>query len=120
LIQKTDPAAQCGLILPHPSSASDVTEPEPGLTRQVLVHSPAMMLVRHQMRKGWQGAPHKHPHEQMVYILSGRIQIFAAGVAHEASAGDNFIVTSNVEHHATALEDSIVLDIFTPSRADYL
>jgi quercetin dioxygenase-like cupin family protein len=116
----SNPAAQYGLILPHPSSSSDVAEPEPGLMRQVLVHSPAMMLVRHQMRQGWQGAAHKHPHEQMVYILSGRIQIFANGIVHEALAGDNFIVPSDVEHHATALEDSIVLDIFTPSRKDYL
>lgn len=107
-----------GLLLPD---ASDVcTEPEPGLERQVLVHSPAMMLVRHRMRKGWRGTPHKHPHEQMVYVVSGRIQTTVHGVVHEAAAGDNFIVESNVEHEATALEDSVVLDIFTPAREDYL
>jgi quercetin dioxygenase-like cupin family protein len=119
-MQKSNPSGQCGLILPNVSSNSAVTEPEPGLTRQVLVHSAAMMLVRHQMRKGWRGAPHKHPHEQMVYILNGRVQIFANGVEHETTAGDNFIVAANVEHHAIALEDSIVLDIFTPAREDYL
>ena len=37
----------------------------------------------------------------------------------EAVAGDNFIVTSNAEHEAEALEDSVVLDVFTPAREDY-
>jgi quercetin dioxygenase-like cupin family protein len=39
---------------------------------------------------------------------------------HEAAGGDNFIVVSNAEHEAEALEDSVVLDIFTPTREDYL
>jgi quercetin dioxygenase-like cupin family protein len=33
--------------------------------------------------------------------------------------GDCFLVPGNVEHQASALEDSEVLDIFTPMREDY-
>jgi quercetin dioxygenase-like cupin family protein len=79
-----------------------------------------MMLVRHRMQKGWRGAVHSHPHEQMVYIISGVIEIDVEGKSHRAGAGDNFIVSSNATHQATALEDSVVLDIFTPTREDYL
>ncbi|MGA8740765.1 MAG: cupin domain-containing protein [Terracidiphilus sp.] len=107
-----------GLVLPS-DPAVPVIDPEPGLRRQVLVHSPSMMLVRHQMRKGWRGAAHRHPHEQMVYVLSGRIRIRVENAWCEAVAGDNFIVTSNAEHEAEALEDSVVLDVFTPAREDY-
>src|SRR5579859_4408033 len=59
-----------GLILPC-APAAPITEPELGLQRQVLVHSAAMMLVRHQMQKGWHGTAHRHLHEQMVYVISG-------------------------------------------------
>ena len=107
------------LILPR-EPAAPVTEPEPGLQRQVLVHSAAMMLVRHQMRKGWHGSAHRHPHEQMVYIISGTIRVRVGDTWHRASAGDNFIVASNTEHEAEAIEDSVVLDVFTPAREDYL
>jgi quercetin dioxygenase-like cupin family protein len=107
------------LILPDAPSAPIAT-PEPGLERQILVHTPAMMLVRHRMQKGWRGAAHSHPHEQMVYVLSGAIEINVAGQLHRAHAGDNFIVVSNAVHQATALEDSVVLDVFTPTRKDYL
>ncbi len=112
-------AAGNGLTLPS-TPATSITEPEPGLQRQVLVHSAAMMLVRHQMRKGWRGAAHRHPHEQMVYVISGRIRVRVGSTWHDASAGDNFIVAPNTEHEAEATEDSVVLDVFTPAREDYL
>jgi len=55
----------------------------------------------------------------MVYILSGHIRFQHPGGIFEARAGDSFIVPGNVEHQASALEDSEVLDIFTPYREDY-
>ncbi len=38
----------------------------------------------------------------------------------ELRSGDSIIVEGNVEHRATALEDSEVLDVFTPCREDYV
>jgi len=114
-----DPLSQSGLMLP-PKPAALMTQPELGLKREILANTPAMMLVRHQMSKGWRGARDRHPHEQMVYVIRGRIRIKVESSWCEAAEGDNFIVTSNAEHEAEALEDSVVLDIFTPTREDYL
>ena len=96
-----------------------MSTPEPGLRRQVMSYSPAMMLVRHTMAKGWVGTRHSHPHEQMVYIVSGHLTFQHPGGVFEASTGDSFLVPGNVEHQASALEDSEVLDVFTPYREDY-
>ena len=35
-------------------------------------------------------------------------------------SGDSFVVRGGIEHQATALEESIVIDVFTPCRSDYL
>ena len=102
-----------------PSNQEEMSTPEPGLRRQVMSYSPAMMLVRHTMKKGWVGARHSHPHEQMVYIVSGRIRFEYPGEVFEVGPGDSFLVPGNVEHQASALEDCEVLDIFTPMREDY-
>jgi quercetin dioxygenase-like cupin family protein len=102
-----------------PSSQEEMTTPEPGLRRQVMSYSPAMMLVRHTMTKGWVGARHSHPHEQMVYIVSGRIRFEHPGGTFEVKAGDCFLVPGDVEHQASALDDCEVLDVFTPYREDY-
>lgn len=107
-----------GLIVSNDSSP--ITETEPGLRRQVLAHTSAMMLIRHTMTNGWRGAVHAHPHEQLVYVVSGRIGVSVNGVEFEAGAGQSFMVGSNVEHMASALKDSVVLDVFTPAREDYL
>jgi quercetin dioxygenase-like cupin family protein len=102
-----------------PSKEEGMSTPEPGLRRQVMSYSPAMMLVRHSMKQGWVGTRHSHPHEQMVYVVSGRIRFEHPGGVVVAGAGDSFLVPGNVEHQASAMEDSEVLDIFTPMREDY-
>lgn len=89
------------------------------MVRQVLSYNPHLMLVRHRFEKGWAGARHSHPHHQLVYVVSGRIRFEAEGKSWEMSAGDSLVVNGSVEHQAAALEDSEVLDVFTPYREDY-
>jgi quercetin dioxygenase-like cupin family protein len=93
--------------------------PENGLLRQVLAASENLMLVRHLMERGWVGARHSHPHEQLVYVVRGHLQFTGGDITFEARTGDSFIVPGGVEHQARALEESEVLDVFHPMREDY-
>ena len=93
--------------------------PEPGMKRQVLAHTDQLMLVRHYFEKDWVGARHSHPHHQLVYVVSGSIRVDIDGKTFDVHAGDSFVVDGNVEHQASALEPSEVLDVFTPVREDY-
>ncbi len=51
------------------------SNPEPGLVRAVGASSKNLLLAEHRMQKGWAGARHQHPHEQLVYVVSGHLQI---------------------------------------------
>jgi quercetin dioxygenase-like cupin family protein len=93
--------------------------PEPGMRRQVLANSDQLMLVRHYFDEGWVGAKHSHPHHQLVYVISGSLRLDVAGKIFDAHTGDSFVVDGGVEHQASALETSEVLDVFTPVREDY-
>ena len=93
--------------------------PEPGMVRQVLAHNDHLMLIRHFFEKGWVGARHSHPHHQLVYVVSGSIRVDVDGRVFDVAAGDSFVVDGGVEHQASALEASEVLDVFTPVREDY-
>jgi len=95
------------------------THPEDGLARQVLAFNPRMMLVRHLMQPGWRGARHSHPHEQMVYVVRGHIHFICGADTFDAHTGDSFIVPGGVEHEASAVTESEVLDFFVPFREDY-
>ncbi len=101
------------------SNERPVFSPEAGLSRQILAYTDKLMLVRHTMEKGWIGARHSHMHEQLVYILRGQIRLSGGGKSFDACAGDSFVVPGGIEHQATALEESEVLDVFTPCREDY-
>src|SRR5882757_4342071 len=94
--------------------------PEPGMVRQVLAHNQKLMLIRHFFEKDWVGAKHSHPHEQLVYIVKGKIHVEIAGrTPFDVATGESFTVDGGVDHQAWALEESEVLDIFTPVREDY-
>lgn len=101
------------------TDATQVTAPEPGMLRQTLAYNPHLMLVRHTFEKGWQGARHSHPHHQMVYVVRGHILFESQGKSWELRAGDSIVVDGGIEHKASAIEASEVLDIFTPYRQDY-
>lgn len=101
------------------TNATPTSTPEPGMIRQVLAYNSKLMIVRHNFTAGWVGARHSHPHDQMVYVVSGRILFKAEGKQWEMGPGDSIVVDGSLEHEASALEASEVLDIFTPFREDY-
>jgi quercetin dioxygenase-like cupin family protein len=94
--------------------------PEPGLTRRVLAYNDKLFLAEHQMVKGWAGAMHSHPHDQVVYIVRGHLRVNCLGQTFELRAGDTFVVRGGVQHGASAIEESLVIDVFTPCREDYI
>jgi quercetin dioxygenase-like cupin family protein len=94
--------------------------PEPGLKRRVLAYNEKLFLAEHEMRKGWVGKVHSHTHDQIVYVVRGQLKVSCQGKTFELRAGDTFVVRGGVEHSATALEESLVIDVFTPWREDYL
>ena len=95
-------------------------EPEAGLKRRVLAYNEKLFLAEHEMVKGWVGTVHSHPHDQIVYVLRGHLKMSCQGKTFEIRAGDTFAVRGGVEHGASALEESLVIDVFTPCREDYL
>ena len=96
------------------------TDPEPGLTRRVGAYNDKLFLAEHHMKKGWVGIRHSHPHEQIVYIASGHLKVTSGDKKFEVRTGDSFVVRGGVEHQAEAVEESLVIDVFTPCRTDYL
>lgn len=103
------------------AAEAEFFSPEPGLLRRILAHNDKMMLVEHRMERTWVGKRHAHPHDQMVYVIKGRLR-FSCGKEEEFEAreGDSFVLKGGIEHSAFALEPAIVLDVFTPYREDYV
>jgi quercetin dioxygenase-like cupin family protein len=95
------------------------TYPEPGLERRIGAKNPRIMVTEHRMKTGWVGTAHSHPHDQAVYVVSGHLRVRVGDEHFEIRAGDTFVVNGGVEHQASALADSVVVDVFTPWRENY-
>src|SRR5262245_27145207 len=93
---------------------------EAGITRQLLGHDPHLMLVRVTFAKGAVGAQHSHPHRQVTYVESGLFDITIDDRTHTIGAGDCYFVPPDTRHGAIAREAGVLIDVFTPARADFL
>ncbi len=62
---------------------------------------------------------HSHPHEQIVNLLEGKLEMTVGGETHTLEAGDVLVIPSNVPHSCIAHEPTRVLDIFSPVREEY-
>ncbi len=97
--------------------AADLGE---GVSRQILASGGSMMTVQFAFEKGAVGTPHTHVHEQVGYVLQGRFELTLGDEKTIIEAGDTYYVPSNVVHGVVALEDGVLLDVFTPQREDFL
>ncbi len=91
-----------------------------GLKRKILAHGGKLMMVEVYFEKSGIGAVHAHPHEQISYIAKGSFEFEINGKKDVVTAGDTVYVESNAPHGVKALEDSLIIDIFTPQREDFL
>jgi quercetin dioxygenase-like cupin family protein len=70
---------------------------------------------------GHEPRPHTHPHEQIVYIVSGHGTFTVGDETVDVRQGDLLVVPSGEPHYAVAggSEPMVDLSIFNPRRDDY-
>jgi quercetin dioxygenase-like cupin family protein len=53
-------------------------------------------------------------------VLQGRFELTLGNDKTTLETGDTYHVPSNTVHGVVALEDGVLLDVFTPQRQDFL
>jgi quercetin dioxygenase-like cupin family protein len=91
-----------------------------GTERKILASDGKMMLVEVTFKQGAVGTLHTHPHEQVSYIVKGSFEFELEGKKEILRTGDSYYVKPNAPHGVVALEDAVILDVFTPQREDFL
>ena len=85
-----------------------------------LVHGEKTLMGQFKIAKGGKIPAHSHPHEQTGIMLSGKLRFTVDGEVVDVEAGDSWCLPGGVEHAAEALEDVVVIEVFSPVREDYL
>jgi len=85
-----------------------------------LVAGDRCMLVVWSMKAGAHAAAHRHPHEQIAWMLKGRMEFRLGDERRTCRPGDVVVIPGGVEHEAWFPEDAEVVDVFAPPREDFL
>lgn len=132
--EKATPQAVCrgkgrgSMRMTHPkkneqwvfSSEIEATSADTGVSRKVLAFCDAAMCVENTFETGAVGKLHSHPHTQITYVAQGAFSFVIDGVARTVRKGDVLLKTDGVEHGCTCLEAGVLVDFFTPMRADFV
>jgi quercetin dioxygenase-like cupin family protein len=100
--------------------ALNVTHARAGVARRVFSGEGATLAFT-TMDPGHEAVPHSHPHEQIEYLLAGRMRFVVGEEETILEPGGLLVVPGGVEHYGVTLGDEPVraLSVFSPRRDEY-
>lgn len=79
-----------------------------------------MTLARFLLKKGCIVQAHSHSNEQMSTVLNGKMLFVVDGREILATDGHTVCIAPFSTHSAVALEDTSMLEVFSPVRRDWM
>lgn len=90
-----------------------------GIHRRTMATTDEAMLCQFRLDEGSVVPTHHHMNDQVGYVVSGKVEMTIGNKIRIITAGDSYAVPGGIPHSAKALENSIVIDVFSPPREDY-
>jgi quercetin dioxygenase-like cupin family protein len=91
----------------------------PRLSRRV-IHTQSMTIARLLLLKYATVPEHSHVHEQVTMVERGALKFILDGREQIVRGGEALTILPNSRHSVEALEDSVVTDVFSPAREDWI
>ncbi len=79
-----------------------------------------LMLVEHRVKKGHSAIGDCHENEQLTLILSGKVRFAVNGEVRVLERGDSILIPPGVIHDIEVLEESVVIEVFSPPRTEWV
>jgi quercetin dioxygenase-like cupin family protein len=90
------------------------------LSRRQVIHCETMTVARMHLKEGCLVPLHSHHNEQISMIEQGSLRFNLDGAERVVGAGELVRIPPNVPHSVQALKDSVVVDLFSPPRQDWI
>ena len=91
----------------------------PHVTRKA-IHGANLTIARLELLQGAVVPAHSHHHEQIATVERGALRFAIDGGELVVRAGESLAIPPHVPHGVVALEDTTVLDVFSPAREDWI
>lgn len=86
---------------------------------KTIAYGEKMLMTEFILAKDSELPEHAHIHEQIGYLVKGKIKLYINSKSKTIKPGDSWCIPSNVKHKAEILEDSVAIEIFNPYREEY-
>jgi quercetin dioxygenase-like cupin family protein len=100
--------------------SSKYRELVPGVAMKALTFGDNSLLCEFRIKQGAVMPAHQHPHEQTGYLVRGSLRFFGDEGEFVAVPGHSWSFKGGVVHGAEALADTVLVEVFSPVRQDYL
>jgi quercetin dioxygenase-like cupin family protein len=91
-----------------------------GVRLRALAHGNATQMVEFLLEADRALPLHDHPYEQTGYLIRGAMELQIGDDYYQVGPGDSWTIPSGVPHAARVSEETLVIELFSPVRADYL
>ena len=91
----------------------------PRMTRRT-IHCGSMTIARLELQKDAVVPEHSHVHEQVATVERGALRFSIEGREVVVRGGESLVIPPNAPHGVVALEDTMVVDVFSPRREDWI
>lgn len=96
------------------------TEPLNAQLSRKVIHTGSMTIARLELKKGCTVPEHSHVNEQVSTVETGALLFYIGGGEQVVRAGESLVIPPHQPHRVDALEDTTVVDVFSPARADWI
>ncbi|SPF44628.1 Cupin 2, conserved barrel domain protein [Candidatus Sulfopaludibacter sp. SbA4] len=84
------------------------------------IHGTNVTIARLEIQKDATVPEHSHVNEQVTMVERGALQFSIEGREQIVRAGEVLVIPPHAPHGVVALEDTIVVDMFSPAREDWI
>lgn len=90
-----------------------------GIHRRTLGVTDEAMVCEFHLEAGSIVPLHHHMNDQVGYVVAGKLELKVGEQTKILKQGDSYAIPGGIEHGATALEPTVLIDVFSPPREDY-
>jgi len=103
----------------HKWSAIEAEQINAAIARQYITGD-LVTVARFELKRGGVVPTHAHENEQISIVIDGALRFRIDGSEIVVRSGEVMQIPGNVPHGVDVLEDTLVIDVFSPVRQDWI
>jgi len=106
-------------VVHHSWSNIPAEQINPSISRQFITGD-RVTVARFELKRGGIVPMHAHENEQVSFVLDGALKFKIDGREIIVRGGEVLQIPGTVPHEVEVLEDTLVVDVFSPIRQDWI